>query len=475
MSERKKKYLHSIIMFVIMFGFSLFPNIGQITDSGMKVLGVTFGMLYGWIFIDMILPSICGLFLLGTTGLMNTSEVFSAGFGHTVVVASVMFLTFSEMMDEMHVSDYIASTLLSQKVLAKRPWLLVTTILLTAYLIGMLCEVVPAILLTWSFALAITDKSGYKRSDNIVTFLICGIVFAGCLGSVALPVKAAPFAFRGFYTAATGLEVDMGQFALVFNIIFLIAIVLVLLIAKFIVRLDVSKLHGTEQTNMQKENVTNQQKLGLFLVLAMNICLLLPSFLPQNLPVTVWLNNWGTAGIVIIFLLIPSFIRDENGKPMVSIGKLMSNVGWDFFWLVMAIMVMAAFTSNPETGIMVTISSAVAPVLQNISPIMFLIFATFVVAIVTQIAANIIVGAVFIPIFVPLYMAFGGNPLVCFMVMYCGLQAAFATPAASMAAALMFSNENIIKKQAYGYGVLFMLIVLAVGLIVGIPLVTVLN
>ena len=58
-------YAHSLIYLVIMFGFWFVPPFGGITELGVKVLGIFFGVLYGWIFIGFIWPSLFAMLALG--------------------------------------------------------------------------------------------------------------------------------------------------------------------------------------------------------------------------------------------------------------------------------------------------------------------------------------------------------------------------------------------------------------------------
>ena len=70
-ASRKKidlKWLHTIIVFLLMFGFGQLPPIAPITELGMRVLGVFLGMLYGWSACSILWPSLLGMISLGMTG-----------------------------------------------------------------------------------------------------------------------------------------------------------------------------------------------------------------------------------------------------------------------------------------------------------------------------------------------------------------------------------------------------------------------
>ena len=67
----------------------------------------------------------------------------------------------------------------------------------------------------------------------------------------------------------------------------------------------------------------------------------------------------------------------------------------------------------------------------------------------------------------------GGNPYVCYIMIYWALTLAFSTPAASMNAAIMHGNEWVAGKKAYIYGLLYMVIGCLILIVVGVPLLNV--
>ncbi len=52
--KKRNEYIHIAIMLVITFGVGFLPPFGQITEIGMKVLGCFLGIVYGWIFIEVV-------------------------------------------------------------------------------------------------------------------------------------------------------------------------------------------------------------------------------------------------------------------------------------------------------------------------------------------------------------------------------------------------------------------------------------
>ena len=71
----KKKvtfFLHWLIVLILMFGFRYVPPVGEITPYGMQILGIFLGLVWGWMFLDFLNPSLLAflvvvLFVQGQT------------------------------------------------------------------------------------------------------------------------------------------------------------------------------------------------------------------------------------------------------------------------------------------------------------------------------------------------------------------------------------------------------------------------
>ena len=74
LEKKNLKQLHMMISVFIMVAFRFLPPFGQMTEPGMQVLGVFVGGLYGWIFVDLLWPSLIGLLVLGTTDAITMIE-----------------------------------------------------------------------------------------------------------------------------------------------------------------------------------------------------------------------------------------------------------------------------------------------------------------------------------------------------------------------------------------------------------------
>ena len=57
-SKNKAYYVNLIIYILITFGIGFLQPFGEITELGMKCLGVFIGSIYGWLTLGLIFPSL---------------------------------------------------------------------------------------------------------------------------------------------------------------------------------------------------------------------------------------------------------------------------------------------------------------------------------------------------------------------------------------------------------------------------------
>lgn len=72
--NKKSYYIHTVIMLAIAVAFYFIPAVEPLTPLGMKVLGVFLAMLYGWLFCDVVWPSLFGLLMLGVVDTIRLGQ-----------------------------------------------------------------------------------------------------------------------------------------------------------------------------------------------------------------------------------------------------------------------------------------------------------------------------------------------------------------------------------------------------------------
>ena len=109
-------YIHCIVFIILTFAIGFLPPFGQITPLGMKVLGCFIGVIYGWIFVGFIWPSLFGMIALGIVGYDSIVNVFGAALGNSTVIQTFFTFIFVATLDASGLTKFIAEWCVSRKI-----------------------------------------------------------------------------------------------------------------------------------------------------------------------------------------------------------------------------------------------------------------------------------------------------------------------------------------------------------------------
>ena len=442
----------------------------------MKIVGIFIGVIYGWIFIELIWPSIFSMIALALMGYDSIAAIFTAGFSYYLVPILIMCYLISYIFERSKASEYVASWLVSRKILIGKPFVLAFIILFASQCLGILGGGFAGIFIMWGMVTSLAKEIGYDRSNGYICFLMATIVPAVIFGDMILPFKAGPVMDNGFFANATGLTVNMGKFfvfQMIFVTLFLAACVLVL---KFVLRPEVGQLQTTDDRfgYLRNQTMTKDQKIGFAFLIGYIGLLIAPSILPKTFFLTKLISSMGgVLGVTAFMVILGAVLRKSDGSSFCDIQKASDGISWSVIWLIIATIPLTSALQNNEYGIMPTIMGFLTPLLGEMNPTLFCICCMILMALITQVVHNLILAIVFIPIFCNMSISMGGNPYVCYIMIYWALTLAFSTPAASMNAAIMHGNEWVAGKKAYIYGLLYMVIGCLILIVVGVPLLNV--
>mgnify|MGYP000480961038 CR=1 FL=1 len=179
-------YLAIYVVIVALFFFVL-PPFEPITKAGMRLLGIFLAAIIGWAITSEIWPSLLTFLLLPFTGLVNLSGVLSISYGSDMGLMVIVMMVFVAYLEVSSTTNYVASYLMTRKMLVGHPWRLIFMIFLIAYLISSFCGNFPGMLITWSFVYSISRELGYKPYDKFPSLLVFGIAVMGALSLSAVP------------------------------------------------------------------------------------------------------------------------------------------------------------------------------------------------------------------------------------------------------------------------------------------------
>ena len=467
-----RKEINVIIMIILCFLGWFLPPFGQVTELGMKVLGVFFAMVYGWIFIGLGWVSMFGMVALAMTGACNINSAFSAGIGNVTVLQILVGFIMAGVIEVSGLGKIILAKCLSIKAIGGRPWLFFFFLLLAVSLISMFGSTMAGVFLVWAIIKDIALFNNAPEGDRFIAFLIGATVIAAYTMMGTLPFKTGALSFLGFfYSANTGLTIEMLSFIVYAVICYGGALVLLILLGKFILRIDTSSfvIDANQFDELKQVEVTSDNKKGIFLIVLLFVCLLTPGLLPDEWAFTKLMNTWGLLGSMTVVIALGQIFKNSKGEVYAPFNKICGYINWDVIWLMAVTFPLSAAMESTDSGILVSIQSFIMPLLKDMNPTLFIIIVMIACGLLTQIIHNVILGAMFMPLAINIIMGMGGNPIVLWFAMYFSLCAAYGTPAASVVAGLIFGHEMVPRKEAVTLGFTYLAAVLIFMCIIGIP------
>ncbi|TGE37374.1 hypothetical protein E4K67_16195 [Desulfosporosinus fructosivorans] len=464
-------FLHCVVVLALMFGFKYIPPVAPITHLGMNLLGIFFGLLYAWTFVDMIWPSLLGIIAVGLSGFITVTAAFQDGFGNSVTLLILFALVFAVYLDSTGLTTTIAHWFISRRISIGRPYVFSLMIFLAGFVLGSFISIIACTLILWIIFYKVATELGYKPGEKYVSAMLVGIAYSCMLGGSFLPWKPLPAIILGNMNKLTGLTVSFGSFTIVGLIISILGILAYLAVMKFIIRPDVAPLQKGEDffAEFRDEKITYQQKIGIAALGTFILMLLLPGVLPMTTPGIKQLANIGMTGSIAIVLLILVAVRIK-GKPLMDFAKMANtNMNWQIIILLAASIPIANGLGAKDSGIMAFVAQNFGHYIAGLSPMMLIVSVTIVASVLTQFAHNLVAAAIMTPLMCQFAIQLGINPLVIAPFLNLALSAAIATPGASTPGALVFGNREWIPvKHAYLYNFYAFLMTLIIMVIVAI-------
>lgn len=464
-----KQLFHLIVFLGLTFFFGKLEPVPPLTPYGMNVLGALMGVVYAWIFIDIIWPSMVGMLAVALLDIMPAAELFNKGFGDSTVVMMMFIFVFSSVLDSYGVTRWISMWFVSRKCVEGKPWLMTFMLLFAVSVLGGLSSATPACVIGWSLMYGIFNVCGYKMREGYPTMMIIGGVFASQLGMALIPFKSLPLVAISAYEKLSGASVNYSVYMAVACIACVLCLTAFIFIGKFLLRPDLGKLVNLDiKTLISKEEMKlsgTQRLLFAFLILLIAL-MMLPGFLPKDFIVAVFLNKIGNTGGCVLLVALMAAIK-INGKPLCSWRAMVNEgVAWPIIFILAFVLPLSGPIADPKSGITAFMLDFLNPLFGTGSTVKFLVCIGTVGVILTQFINNTAISVALMPI-VYSYCTANGMPAeqpVILVTIACCL--AFLTPAASSTAAMLHGNEWVMTSAVWKIAPL--LIVLSVCIVTAV-------
>lgn len=465
-------YVKALVCIAIMFGFGFLPPIDPITPLGMHIVGIFFGLLFGWMTIGLIWPSIMGCIALVLVGGMKMTAVLSAGWGSTTLLLIFFMVMVAGIVEQSGVSHFIAMYFITRKWVLGKPWVFTFVFLLTVFLLAAVTSTIPTIIICWSIWYSICKQVGYKPYEPFPSFMVVGVVMAATFGLSVFPFRPVGILVFGILEDLAGITVNYLTYTCFTVPLSLLCILVFCFLGKVIFRIDVSLLRNLTEKSFADVDLSlnKQQKAVLLFVVLLIVLLLIPSVLPKTFFLTTVLNKIQAVGTAMILVAVMCCLKID-GQPIMDFRKVCSKgMQWDVIFLTSVVMPISSALTAEEAGVTAFLLKVLSPLFEGKTAITFLAIAVASAVIITNFAVNNVVGAILLPVFYPFALQLEISPLALTSLLVFSCHFALLTPAASPMAALLHGNTGWCRVgEIYKYGFLIVLSSLLVACVVGIP------
>lgn len=202
MEKSKNTYfIHVVIYLIITFGVGFLPPFAQITEMGMRVLGIFLGVIYAWCFIALDWTSILSLCLLAAVGYGDGGDaLFLSGWSFMTIPPMILSFILAEGVSQCRLTKYVADKILSLKLFKGKPYVLLSGMLITLAILTLLQCTYAGLFLLWGVGYSISDRAGYTKDNTWNTIVIASTIAVYVWASYLFPFMPGPLMQISFFT-----------------------------------------------------------------------------------------------------------------------------------------------------------------------------------------------------------------------------------------------------------------------------------
>lgn len=474
MSTTKDK-INALITIVLMFGIGFIPPVSELTVSGMKVLGILVGTIYGVSFCATAWPCLLAMGAMIILGVAPIGTILSTGLGSDSIMLMIFFFAFTAILEQNKITEFVATFLISRKFIEGKPWLFTYILIIGTMFAGAFGSSFPAMIVFWGILIATCKMFDMKPFTPYPTVAFMGICIGGLASSSTWLFRGNPLYCNAMLKNITGgaLELNFGMYALLSFCLWMIVIASYIMICKYVFRIDLGAMKNIDRSvvDLSYLELNKKQKviLGYTLLVLVTYCVI--GFTPSASSLGQYFATFGVTGPIVIILTLMALTRVE-GEAVADISAACKRgVVWDTVILSGVLLGMSTIMMTSDTGISASILALLGPVFNGKGVIFLTVVIVVISVILTNFMANTTVVLMFTPVILSFSTAMGFAPLPVISVMLISAHIAYLTPAASPFASLLFGYSNWVKpNDIYKYGGLACVMMVVVFLIVGIPL-----
>ena len=455
---------------IILFG--LVPPPEGLNHVSMQVVGIFAGTIVLWLGVSTDWPSlVCMLALIGF-GIVAPDSAFATFLGNSTCAFLVFSYTLADGLTESGVLRRLAVRAVGMSFVRGHPWRLILMLVAVGVLISLVIIPSTMIIILLPVIEQIFESCGLHKRSKLTECVVLAVAFAGSIAQGMTPIgHAHPLIALSLLQQETGYAVSYFDFMLFAIPTGLVAIILMMLYFRFIVKPDVSALEHVCQTEPLGP-MTARERFSLWVFIAVVAWWIAPGLLSGIAPEAANLiGSWGNAVPAMLGTSMLCIIP-VDGAPIIKLGKAAKNVPWPVVFMVGATMVLSSALTGEKAGITAWIGEMVSEQAASISAFAIVAITVVWTILQTNFSSNAVSAALVYSIMVPISMLAGGriNSYALAAVIGSASCYAFATPLSTTVVAIACGTKWVSGEGTWKHGLVMMLVGVALLIFVGYPL-----
>ena len=324
--KERKEWLYLVLAVAVIVLSRVIGPVGGLSADAVAVVGVFLGSLLLWITVSIDWPSLITLLALGLIPSVGFSKTFSGAFGNSTVAFLVFTFALVYPLSQTNFVRRCTVYFITNPIARRGPWSFICFLLAAVTFMGLFVS--PSVLFVafMPFLEDIYRVLGVKKGGKTGNMMMMGTAFCISLSSGMTAIGHVwPTMAIGYYTAATGNDVNQFQYMAMGIPIGVLLIVLLILVFRFLYRPDdlqdlrpdrAMDLRGTVPAADLKEKI-------ILATMALTVVLWVgPSLIQESLPeVYALINGWSTAMPPLLLPTTTSTNEPSRSVPSFSIAQ----------------------------------------------------------------------------------------------------------------------------------------------------------
>lgn len=460
------KIVHLLIGIAAAAIIANIPGPGGITQLGMAIIGVFLVANYWFIVIDMITGALAAMILYVLLSHTNAADIVTGFLGNTTVWQILIVLPLIYGLQKTGATEALANWLMSRKIMYGKPTLFLIIFLLFS---SVLCALKVNPLVVLALAEGIMEAAGYEKFKKEHDTFMVATFFAGALASNIIPYGSWIAGFVSSFEKIAGFPLDEAMYMLFGVVLNLVLDLLYVVVMKFVLRCDYSKLGAIDQNAVKTSGAkfSKQAKFMLILFLVMILGAVLPTIF-SSFFVSVFINKTLTIGLWFTACFVVACIIPVDGKPVLgAVESFKNGVIWPLVLNAGVMLYFSGIIGSDDAGIKAALSSAFSGVFDGMPGLALLLVACLLTVIITGFFSNMATGVIFMSATIPLAAMFNLSPLVLGVCIMWASMPGYITPGGTGTSPYLHGLTTITKKNMYKCIFTFLLLFLIVILIFG--------